>query len=89
MAKSQRYQTYMARFDRKGNHRGNDFPRRVLDEYAQRGPVDDRCQQVGGDQLDRPCGRPRRQLRGQSVVRRCRPPKSSGRCRRTPGSPWR
>ena len=38
MAKSQRYQTYMARFDRNGNHRGNDFPRRVLDEYAQRGP---------------------------------------------------
>lgn len=51
MAKSQRYQTYMARFDRNGNHRGNDFPRRVLDEYAQRGPVDDRCRQVGGDQL--------------------------------------
>ncbi len=69
MAKSQRYQTYMARFDRNGNHRGNDFPRRVLDEYAQRGPVDNRYRQVGGDQLDRPCGRPRRQLRGQSVVR--------------------
>lgn len=51
MAKSQRYQTYMARFDRNGNHRGNDFPRRVLDEYAQRGPVDDRCRQAGGDQL--------------------------------------
>ena len=52
MAKSQRYQTYMARFDRNGNHGGNDFPRHVLDEYTQRGPVDDRCQQAGGDQLD-------------------------------------
>ena len=37
MAKSQRYQTYMARFDRNGNHRGNDFPRHLLDEYTQRG----------------------------------------------------
>ena len=84
MTKTPRYQTYMTRFDRNGDHRGNDLDRRMLDEHKQRGPNDDRCQQAGGDQLEHPSGRPRQQLRGQPVVRAAADRRrNKNRCRRT------
>jgi hypothetical protein len=42
---------------RSRDYRGNDLPRRVFDEYAQRGADHDRGQQAGVDQLECPSGR--------------------------------